>query len=48
MCPKNTGSERFVSQYEKRGIQKHYERFGKWKHGLQRHLNGKKKFKKED
>jgi len=46
MCLKDTGSKD-VSQSEKKGIQKHYERFGKWKHGYQRQLRGKKRFKKE-
>lgn len=46
MCLKNTGSK-IVSQSEQSGVHKHYERFGKWKHGLQRHLNKGKKCRKE-
>jgi len=46
MCLKNTCGVKVVSQSEQNGVQKHYERFGKWKHGLQRHLNKEKKRRK--
>ena len=31
----------------KNGVKKHYEQFGKWKHGLQRHFLSKNKRQKE-